>query len=157
MPVRISVEWDMLKLPRRSVVAIEALVHIALAGAGRTVPTSEISDAIDVPKRGLEPILQQLMRAGLLGSTRGPQGGYALARERSKISAAAIVEASLDTETATSQKRSSPYLKALAKFELEAERHLREALGEYSLADLCDEARKSGVKAKAVKTLDYSI
>jgi Rrf2 family protein len=157
MSVRISVEWDMLKLPRRSVVAIEALVHIALAGAGRTVPTSEISDAIDVPKRGLEPILQQLMRAGLIASTRGPQGGYALTRERSKISASDIVEASLDTETATSEKRSTPYGKALTKFELEAERHLRSALGGYSLEDLCRDARKSGVKVSISKSLDYTI
>ena len=157
MSVRISVEWDMLKLPRRSVVAIEALVHIALAGAGRTVPTSEISDAIDVPKRGLEPILQQLMRAGLIASTRGPQGGYALTRERSKISAAAIIEASLDTETVPSEKRSSPYGKALAKFEQETERYLRSALSEYSLEDLCKDARNSGVKVSVSKNFDYTI
>lgn len=155
--MRISVEWIMLKLPRRSVVAIEALVHVALAGAGRTVPTSEISDAIDVPKRGLEPILQQLVRAGLLASSRGPQGGYSLARERSKISAADIVEASLDTETAPSENRASPYLKALAKFEQAAERQLRTALSGYSLEDLCEDAKKSGVKVKVGKNLDYAI
>jgi len=155
--VRISVEWDMLKLPRRSVVAIEAMVHVALTGAGRTIPTIEISEAIGVPKRGLEPILQQLVRAGLLASTRGPQGGYGLARERARISAAAIVEASLDTDTATSDDRSSRYGKALAKFEAKAERHLRAALGEYSLDDLCEDARKSGVKVSVARNLDYSI
>ncbi len=155
--MRISIEWDMLKLPRRSVVAIEAMVHIALTGAGRTIPTIEISEAIDVPKRGLEPILQQLGRAGLLASTRGPQGGYSLARERTKISAAQIIEASLDTETAASDNRASRYGKALAKFEEKAERQLRLALGEHSLADLCDEARKSGVKVAVSRDFDYSI
>lgn len=155
--MRISVEWDMLKLPRRSVVAIEAMVHVALMGVGRTIPTSEISEAIDVPKRGLEPILQQLARAGLLASTRGPQGGYGLARERTKISAADIVEAALDTETAATDERASRYGKALAKFEEKAERHLRAALGEYSLEDLCNDARKSGVKVAVSKTFDYSI
>ena len=35
--MRISVEWDMLKLPRRSVVAIEALVHVALADGTRLI------------------------------------------------------------------------------------------------------------------------
>lgn len=155
--MRISVEWDMLKLPRRSVVAIEALVHVALTGAARTIPTAEISEAIDVPKRGLEPILQQLVRAGLLTSSRGPQGGYALARERAKISAAAIIEASLDTETAPSDKRSSPYGKALAKFEVHAERQLRAVLGDYSLEDLCKDARNTGIRIMASHTLDYSI
>jgi Rrf2 family iron-sulfur cluster assembly transcriptional regulator len=155
--VRISVEWDMLKLPRRSVVAIEAMVHVGLTGGGRTIPTIEISEAIDVPKRGLEPILQQLVRAGLLASTRGPQGGYSLARERAKISAGAIIEASLDVETSAADERASKYGKALARFEEKAERHLREALGEYSLEDLCSDARKSGVKAAVSKSLDYSI
>lgn len=155
--MRISIEWDMLKLPRRSVVAIEAMVHVALTGAGRTIPTIEISEAIDVPKRGLEPILQQLVRAGLLASTRGPQGGYSLARERAKISAAAIIEAALDTETAAGDERASKYGTALAKFEKNAERHLRSALGEYSLEDLCEDARKSGVKFAVSKSLDYSI
>jgi Rrf2 family protein len=147
----------MLKLPRRSIVAIEAMVHVALTGAGRTIPTIEISEAIDVPKRGLEPILQQLVRAGLLASTRGPQGGYSLGRERAKISAAAIVEASLDTETAAADDRASRYSKALAKFEEKAERHLRAVLGEYTLDDLCSEARKSGVKVTLSKNFDYSI
>jgi Rrf2 family iron-sulfur cluster assembly transcriptional regulator len=155
--VRISVEWDMLKLPRRSVVAIEAMVHVALTGAGRTIPTIEISEAIDVPKRGLEPILQQLVRAGLLASTRGPQGGYSLARERTKISAAAVVEAALDAETASSDERNSRYGKALSKFETKAENYLRAALGEYSLDDLCDDARRSGVKIAVSKNFDYSI
>lgn len=155
--MRISVEWDMLKLPRRSVVAIEAMVHVGLTGAGRTIPTSEISEAIDVPKRGLEPILQQLVRAELLASTRGPQGGYSLARERAKISAAEIVEAALDTETAASDDRASRYGKALAKFEERAERHLRAALSEYSLDDLCSDARQSGVKIAVAKSFDYSI
>lgn len=155
--MRISVEWDMLKLPRRSVVAIEAMVHVALTGAGRTIPTIEISEAIGVPKRGLEPILQQLVRAGLLASTRGPQGGYSLARERTKISAAAIVEASLDTETAAADNRASRYGKAVAKLEEKAERHLRAALGEYSLEELCEDARKTGVKVAVSKNFDYSI
>ena len=155
--MRISIEWDMLKLPRRSVVAIEAMVHVGLTGAGRTIPTIEISEAIDVPKRGLEPILQQLVRAGLLASTRGPQGGYGLARERAKISAAAIVEAALDIETAAGDDRSSRYAKALQKLELKAERHLRSALDEYSLDDLCNDARKSGVKVTISKNFDYSI
>jgi Rrf2 family iron-sulfur cluster assembly transcriptional regulator len=155
--VRISVEWDMLKLPRRSVVAIEAMVHVGLTGAGRSIPTIEISEAIDVPKRGLEPILQQLVRAGLLVSTRGPQGGYSLARERTKISAVAIVEAALDTETAAGDSRASRYGKTLEKFEMKAELHLRDALGEYSLDSLCSDARKSGVKVAASKNFDYSI
>ena len=155
--MRISVEWDMLKLPRRSVVAIEAMVHVGLTGAGRIIPTIEISEAIDVPKRGLEPILQQLVRASLLASTRGPQGGYSLARERAKISAAEIVEAALDIETAAGDDRSSRYGKALASFERKTERHLRDALGEYSLDNLCEDARKSGVKVTLARNFDYSI
>ena len=43
--------------------------------------------------RHLEPLLRDLVRAGILKGTRGPRGGYELARERRRISAGDIVRA----------------------------------------------------------------
>jgi DNA-binding IscR family transcriptional regulator len=40
-----------------------------------------------LPLRHLEPVLQALVRDGILKGIRGPQGGYALARERNRIPA----------------------------------------------------------------------
>jgi DNA-binding IscR family transcriptional regulator len=46
----------------------------------------------------LETILQALVRAGILKSVRGPAGGYALARERRRLSVGEIVRIALRAE-----------------------------------------------------------
>jgi Rrf2 family protein len=46
-----------------------------------------------LPPRHLEPVLQALVRDGILKGIRGPHGGYELARERNRISADDILRA----------------------------------------------------------------
>ena len=46
-----------------------------------------------LPARHLEPVLQALVRDGILKGIRGPRGGYELARERKKITADEILRA----------------------------------------------------------------
>jgi hypothetical protein len=40
-----------------------------------------------LPPRHLEPVLQALVHQGILTGTRGPRGGYELAREQHRITA----------------------------------------------------------------------
>ncbi len=77
----------------RPAVAIAVVVDIALHAARGTVSAVDIAERLAMPRRSLEPILQPLSRAGILSSTRGPKGGYRLARPRRQISAADIVRA----------------------------------------------------------------
>ena len=44
-----------------------------------------------LPRRYLEQVLQQLVRAGILKGVRGPRGGYRLARERRRVSVGEVV------------------------------------------------------------------
>jgi len=46
-----------------------------------------------LPARHLEPVLQALVRVGILKGIRGPHGGYELARERRRITADEILRA----------------------------------------------------------------
>ena len=46
-----------------------------------------------LPARHLEPVLQALVRMGILKGIRGPRGGYELARERRRITADEILRA----------------------------------------------------------------
>jgi Rrf2 family protein len=46
-----------------------------------------------LPPRHLEPVLQALVRHGILKGIRGPRGGYELARERRRITADDILRA----------------------------------------------------------------
>jgi Rrf2 family protein len=68
---------------------------IELAGAERMSPLKgdRIAAAQDIPMKFLENILSELRRSGLVGSRRGAEGGYWLARPPAEITIADIIRA----------------------------------------------------------------
>lgn len=85
----------MMLLSRRSLLAIAAVVDIALHARPQPVAAKLLAARHTLPPRHLETLLQALVRAGILKGVRGPRGGYELARERRRISAADIVRAAM--------------------------------------------------------------
>jgi FeS assembly SUF system regulator len=55
--------------------------------------SAEIAAAIGIGVPTVSKVLKELQRAGLVASTRGARGGYALARPADRISAADIIDA----------------------------------------------------------------
>ena len=80
-------------LPRKGVLAIAAVIDIALNGRGQPVAAKALASRHHLPPRHLEPVLQALVRHGILRGIRGPRGGYELARERRRITADDILRA----------------------------------------------------------------
>ena len=80
-------------LPRKGALAIAAVIDIALHARGRPVAAKSLATRHRLPPRHLEPVLQALVRHGILKGVRGPRGGYELARERSRITADDIMRA----------------------------------------------------------------
>jgi Rrf2 family protein len=80
-------------LPRRAVLALLAVTDIALHARGDLVSARDLSERHKLAPRVFETVLQDLTRAGLIKGQRGPKGGYRLARERRKITAADVVRA----------------------------------------------------------------
>ena len=80
-------------LPRKGVLAITAVIDIALNARGRPVAAKALATRHSLPPRHLEPVLQALVRHGILKGVRGPRGGYELARERRRITADDILRA----------------------------------------------------------------
>ena len=72
--------------------AIRALAYLAARPVGDLCLVDEIAEAEDMPRPFTSKILRDLVRAGLLTSSRGPGGGYALARDPAKISLLDIQE-----------------------------------------------------------------
>ena len=66
--------------------AIRALAYLASRPTGDLCLVDEIAEAEDMPRPFTSKILRDLVRAGLLTSSRGPGGGYALAREPADVS-----------------------------------------------------------------------
>src|SRR6188472_4759522 len=80
-------------LSRKGLLAIAAVIDVALHGRGRPVSAKALAARHALPARHLEPVLQALVRVGILKGIRGPRGGYELARERRRISADDILRA----------------------------------------------------------------
>jgi Rrf2 family iron-sulfur cluster assembly transcriptional regulator len=80
----------MLGISKKTMITIEAVLDTAYNSGGRPIQGREISSRQGIPRRYLEPVLQELVRAGVLNGVRGPHGGYRLARERRQISLAEI-------------------------------------------------------------------
>lgn len=80
-------------LSRKGLLAIAAVIDVAIYGLGRPVSAKALAARHNLPARHLEPVLQELVRVGILKGIRGPRGGYELARERRRITADDILRA----------------------------------------------------------------
>src|SRR5438067_3956026 len=69
-------------------------LHLAKRVADGPVTGREIAERERLPSDYVEQILLRLRRAGLVRSTRGAHGGYALARNAEDISIRDVIEAS---------------------------------------------------------------
>jgi Rrf2 family nitric oxide-sensitive transcriptional repressor len=72
--------------------AMRAMVALA-AGDGRPMTTRQIADTMLVPRSYLSKVLQALVRAKLVRSTRGLKGGFVLARDPGDINMMEILNA----------------------------------------------------------------
>src|ERR1700761_3689296 len=81
-------------LSQKAKYAIKALLVLARAQeSGGLAQARDISTSETIPKKFLDLIFFELRRDGLVTSTRGREGGYALAKPAARISIAAIVRA----------------------------------------------------------------
>jgi Rrf2 family transcriptional regulator, iron-sulfur cluster assembly transcription factor len=81
------------KLSSKGRYGVRALFDIAFHNDGRPTQIKEIAERELIPARFLEQIFQDLKKAGLVGSKRGPRGGYHLARPATEISVGDIIRA----------------------------------------------------------------
>jgi len=73
--------------------ALRALIYLAHKNSPRPVLVREVADAADVPRQSLAKILHGLRNKGLVKSTKGPGGGYQLARPGEVMKVIEVIEA----------------------------------------------------------------
>ena len=83
----------MLRLSKKADYALMAMKHLALAGVAPSTSAREIAGQYDIPIELMAKVLQRLVRTGLLVSTQGTRGGYALSRPARAISVADVIQA----------------------------------------------------------------
>lgn len=125
-------------LPRKGTLAIAAVLDIALNARGQPVAAKALASRHHLPPRYLEPVLQTLVRLGILRGVRGPRGGYELARDQRDIRVDEILRAAGTTEEQESPSpRDSVLLTDVVMPALaEAEKRFAAALAQITVADL---------------------
>jgi Rrf2 family protein len=81
------------KLSNKGRYGVRAIFDIAFHNHGKATQIKDIAERQAIPPRFLEQIFQDLKRAGLVSSKRGPRGGYQLSRPASEIRVGDIVRA----------------------------------------------------------------
>jgi len=82
----------MLRISKMTDYATVILAHLADEGAGQKTAV-ELAERSRIGVATVSKVLKDLHRAGLVASTRGAHGGYALGRPAASISAANIIDA----------------------------------------------------------------
>lgn len=82
-----------MQVSRKVDYALRAAIYLAYQSDGGPCSVAEIAAREGIPKKFLEKIIQDLIHHGLVRSTRGAQGGYALARAAEQVTFKDVIEA----------------------------------------------------------------
>jgi Rrf2 family transcriptional regulator, iron-sulfur cluster assembly transcription factor len=150
-----------LKLSKKMLFAIEAVLDIAYHANGETVQSREITQRQGIPRRYLEQALQQLVRNGILVGVRGPHGGYRLAKERRRTTVGEIVRVVHGMETADdplTDDFGSPLAQMVVRpLWSELQENVMQRLESVTIEDLCSRAGSAGIRSDTKEDLDFSI
>ena len=83
----------MLKLTKKTDYGLIAMRHLAQHADLGACSAKDLADLYSLPQEALAKLLQKLVKAGLLQSQQGTNGGYTLARDPRQISALDVIRA----------------------------------------------------------------
>lgn len=151
----------MVRLTKKLLYAIEAVLDIAYNGGTTPVRSAEITEREGIPRRYLEPVLQELVRHGILVGIRGPSGGYRLARERRRVSLGDIVRTVRGLETAedpiSDPAGSVLGHKVVRPLWVELQEEAMRRLDALTIEDLCSRAHRAGIHGAVAAYSDFEI
>ena len=151
----------MLRLSKKMMFAIEAVLDIAYHAGAEPVQSREITRRQGIPRRYLEHALQHLVHQGILIGVRGPRGGYKLARERRRITVGDIVrvvrEMEADNNLIEETQGSELGYQVVRPLWRELQDGLMERLDSLTVDELCTRANQSGIVSEGRRNLDFTI
>ena len=125
---------------------LAAMVYFAMRYPSQTKFTVlEISEALKISKIYLEQVFTQLKLAGVVQATKGPQGGYSLARlpeETSVFDVLSATETSLFDPTPTTVGDSAPHIEQVMEGSVFGilDQAVQHSLSSITLAELAEQA-----------------
>ncbi len=149
----------MLRMSRKIVLALEAVLDIAYNGRPHPVQSKDITERQGIPQRYLEQVLQQLVRRGILKGVRGPRGGYTLARERRRITLGDVLRVvnQMEADDDATVSRAPLGELMIAPIWQEMQQDILDHYDKITMEDLCREAEKKGVPRAGEESVSFSI
>jgi|ERR1700761_7465628 len=139
-------------LPRKGVLAVAAVIDVAMQEHGQPISAKTLAARHGLPPRHLEPVLQALVRCGILRGVRGPRGGYELARDRRRVTANDILRAAgtVDESEQSHQQGSDLLTKIVLPAMANAELEFGVALARINLEDMARDAQTLGKPTRSM-------
>jgi Rrf2 family iron-sulfur cluster assembly transcriptional regulator len=129
-------------LPRKALLAIAVVVDVALQVERGRISAETLAMHHGLGPRYLEPMLRSLVHGGILKGTRGPLGGYELARNRNRnrVTLSDILRA-VDIGDGEEKPKSETVTKIVLPVLSIAERAFEQTLNQIKLDDLIRKAK----------------
>ncbi len=149
-----------MKFSTKSRYGLRALFDMAYHSGTLPAQIKDISRRQSISPRYLEQIFQDLKRAGLIKSRRGPQGGYFLAKKPEEITVRDIILAAEGELFLVACTKEAKGCKDRCEFDnrcvtqkiwKEANSRLNNYFDSVTLRDLCNEGKSLGIE----KELDH--
>ena len=138
-----------MKLTTKGRYAVTAMLDLALHGQKGPVSLAEISGRQEISLSYLEQLFSKLRKNDLVVSTRGPGGGYSVARDLSDVAVSEIISAvneSVDATQCGGRENCHSHGRCLTHDLWEGlSAQIEEFLGSVSLQDMIDKQRVPNV------------
>lgn len=148
-----------MKLSNKGRYAVQAAFDLAYHGEGKAVQIRDLCERQAIPARFLEQVFQDLKKAGVVSSRRGPRGGYQLARPPEQVSLGDVIRAVEGPLNMAGEAVAGdpPGLGLTRDVLLELTGRLEAALDGLTLAQMCAEAQARGLHRGAPTGYVYAI
>ncbi len=146
-----------MKLTTKGRYAVTAMLDLALHGESGPVSLAEISVRQEISLSYLEQLFSKLRRHDLVTSTRGPGGGYSVARNLSDVAVSEIIGAvneSVDATQCAGKENCHSHGRCLTHDLWEGlSAQIEEFLSSVSLQDMIDRQRVQNVSMRQDQVL----
>ena len=154
-----------MRLSTQSRYGVRAIFDIAYHSEGLETQVKDISRRQGISQRYLEQIFQKLRKAGIVGSKRGPKGGYFLNKKPENITIGEIIritEGGIIPVLCVNPEDSSQPCERSGECVTqiiwdEAGKRLKEYFDSITIKHLCKLAREMGIKKDLDKRFMYYI
>lgn len=151
-----------MKFSSKGLYGVQAIFDLAFHAEGGAAQVKEICERQAIPPRFLEQVFQDLRRAGIVTSKRGPHGGYHLALAPENIKLGDILRALegpvqlLPVARSEALMEASSYRVADEAFK-GISSSIAACLDAVTIADMCNKAEAMGIARRPPPAYVYAI